>query len=239
MLLLMLSNALIFIVEYLPSLRAGWHGMASIREVLSDDRPPQEAEDSKTLPPLEHEIVLDNIVFTCDEVAAPALDGVSLRIAKGSYTAIVGRSGSGKSTVLSLLMRFYDPDSGRVTIDGHDLKAVDPASLRTQVGVVLQDNYIFDASLRDNVRLGRPEATDEALREAIIAAGLGDYIMSLPEKEHTLLGEYGVFAKTIPAIRFTSLPVAKSKYGASKNSPEIQPGWMSCRMAISSVRLLY
>ena len=89
-------------------------------------------------------------------------------------------------------MRFYDPDSGRVTIDGHDLKAVDPASLRRQMGVVLPDNYTFDASLRDNVRLGRPEATDEALREAIIAAGLEDYVMSLPEKEHTLLGEYGV-----------------------------------------------
>jgi ATP-binding cassette subfamily B protein len=197
MLLLMLSNALIFIVEYLPSLRAGWDGIASIRqvlsdEVLSDDRPPREAEDSKTLPPLEHEIVFDNVAFAYDKTAVPALDGVSLRIAKGSYTAIVGPSGAGKSTLLSLLMRFYDPDSGRVTIDGHDLKTVDPASLRRQMGVVLQDNYIFDASLRDNVRLGRPEATDEALREAIIAAGLGDYIISLPEKEHTLLGESGV-----------------------------------------------
>ena len=191
MLLLMVSNAVVFVAGYLPSLRAGKAGMASIRQALNDDQPLRDASDARRLGPLENEIVLDGVHFAYDD-KTPVLDGASLGFRKGTYTAIVGPSGAGKSTVLHLLMRFYDPASGRVTFDGHDLKSVGLQSLRSQMGVVLQENYLFSASLRDNVRLGRPDATDDALREAVFAAGLRDYIASLPEKENTLLGEYGV-----------------------------------------------
>src|SRR5262249_30693698 len=160
-----------FIVEYLPSMRAGKDGMASIREALKDDEPLRDSGDARSLPPLEHEIVLDHVHFSYED-GVPALADVSLRIPKGAYIAIVGQSGAGKTTLLNLLMRFYDPDSGRVAVDGHDLKSVRLRSLRAQMGVVLQENFIFNASVRDNVRLGRPDATDESVREAMTAAGL-------------------------------------------------------------------
>ena len=191
MLLVMLSNALVFIVEYLPSLREGRRGMFSIRHSLRTAQPLAESANAKILPPLQREIVLENVDYSYDEKTM-ALHDVTLRIPRGTYVGIVGPSGSGKSTVLNLLLRFYDPRRGHVTWDGHNLQSVSALSLRAQTGVVLQENYIFNASLRDNIRLGRPEAAEDALQSAVRGAGLEAYIATLPEREHTMLGEYGL-----------------------------------------------
>jgi ATP-binding cassette subfamily B protein len=190
MLLVMVSHAMLFVVEYPPFLRAGRAGMAEIRKVLHDDGLTTDAPGARPLGPLESAIRLDSVTFSHHD--QPALNGVSAAFTQGRYTAVVGPSGAGKSTLLNLLLRFYDPATGFVAFDGHDIRNVALRSLRAHLGAVLQENYIFSASLRDNIRLGRPDAADDALAEAITAAGLADYIAALPDREHTRLGEYGV-----------------------------------------------
>jgi ATP-binding cassette, subfamily B, bacterial len=120
------------------------------------------------------------------------LTGIKARIPKGTYVAFVGPSGSGKSTMLNLLMRFQVPDAGFIAIDGHDLKSVKQASLRARIGVVLQENSIFNIPVRENIRLGKPEASEEAIINAAKAAGLHEFIASLPLGYGAVAGEHGV-----------------------------------------------
>ncbi len=121
----------------------------------------------------------------------PALHDLSIDIPAGTKVAIVGHSGSGKSTALALLLRLYDPDAGRITIDGHDLKDLTLESLRRNVGVVFQNSTLFQRSIADNLRVGRPEATDEELVAAARLAQAHDFVAALPEGYQTLLGERG------------------------------------------------
>jgi len=124
--------------------------------------------------------------------AAPALDGVSLVVEPGETVALVGPSGAGKSTLFQLALRFRDPDAGRVTLDGVDLRTADPAALRARIGVVPQDPVIFGATMRENILYGRPEAGDEAMREAARMADAAGFIEALPQGYDTFLGEKGV-----------------------------------------------
>jgi ATP-binding cassette subfamily B protein len=119
------------------------------------------------------------------------LEGINLRIPAGQTVAIVGASGSGKSTLLKLLMGFYQPTAGRVLIDSVDLRDVRLDSLRSRIGLVSQDPFIFNGSVRDNIALGRPGATPEAVRAAARAAGLDEFLASLPERYDTIIGERG------------------------------------------------
>ena len=116
----------------------------------------------------------------------------SLEIKPGEQIAIVGGSGSGKSTILHLLLRFYDPDRGQIMIDGHDIKTFDPVFLRKQMSVVLQDSHLFRMTIRENIAIARPEATEEDIVAAAKAAEAHEFIMSLPRGYDTLLGEGGV-----------------------------------------------
>ncbi|HVG80968.1 MAG TPA: ATP-binding cassette domain-containing protein, partial [Methylomirabilota bacterium] len=122
----------------------------------------------------------------------PALHGVSFRIAPGERVALVGPSGAGKTTVLQLLLRFYDPDAGRILFDGVDLRRVEPQQLRLRIGLVAQEPIIFAADVSENIRYGRPEAHDAEVRAAAEAAHATEFIDKLPQGFATQLGERGV-----------------------------------------------
>jgi ATP-binding cassette subfamily B protein len=149
-----------------------------------------EAADAADLPAIRGEIELSGVTFGYDP-ASPVLHDVSLRIAAGQTIALVGPTGAGKSTIAKLVTRFYDPTSGSVRIDGHDLRDVTLTSLRRQLGVVPQEPFLFAGSLRDNLAFARPEATDEEVLAAVEAVGLGDLVARLPDGLDTYVHERG------------------------------------------------
>jgi ATP-binding cassette subfamily B protein len=133
----------------------------------------------------------EDVTFGYDDDVAPTLDGIDLDVPPGSFTAIVGETGSGKTTLAYLTARLYDVRSGRVTIDGVDVRDASFASLARTVGLVSQDTYLFHATVRENLRFARPDATDEELEAAARAAQIHDLIASLPEGYDTVVGERG------------------------------------------------
>jgi ATP-binding cassette subfamily B protein len=136
-------------------------------------------------------IRFENVKF-CYEPERIILDGLSFEVPAGKMVAIVGPSGAGKSTVSRILLRFYDVADGRVTIDGQDIRDVTQTSLRAALGVVPQDTVLFNDTILYNIRYGRPEATDEEVREAARMAQIDDFIARLPEGYRTMVGERGL-----------------------------------------------
>ena len=165
--------------------------MDRVAEVLEEPLAIADQADAADLPPLTNDIRLEHVTFSYDG-KRPVLRDVDLRIPAGSSIAIVGPSGSGKSTIINLLLRFWDPDEGRLLFDGRDVSAVKLASLRSQIGLVFQDTFIFDTTIRENIAIGRPGATDAEVEAAAIAAELDSYIASTPAGYDTALGERGV-----------------------------------------------
>jgi len=201
MLAAILGTSLLYLVEYLPELLRAQEALGSIRESLRETGEVIDAPDARVLGGFSSEIVFSEVGSRgdleagYDELPAPlhsALMGVNLRIPKGSYAAFVGASGSGKSTVLNLLMRFHDPASGRVTIDGYDLRQVTQASLRARMGVVLQNGFVFNSTIRENIRMGRPAAPEEAIADAAKDAGLYDFVQTQPLGFDTPVGANGI-----------------------------------------------
>jgi len=195
MLAVILSNSLLFIIEFVPSISVGKQAYLRIEELLEAPHAAEDSPDARFLPPLQTEIIFANVDFSYEDMGKGAsghLTGIRVRIPRGSYVAFVGASGSGKSTMLNLLMRFYDPAAGFIAIDGHDLRSVSQASLRSRMGVVLQENSLFNISIRENIRVGKPDASEEAIIEVAKAVGLHDFIMMLPQRYGTLAGENGV-----------------------------------------------
>ncbi len=133
-----------------------------------------------------------DIRFCYPTRSAPALDGFSLTVAPGERVAIVGRSGAGKSTVLGLLMRYFDPDSGSVLVDGRDTAEFPLVDLRSLIGVVAQDTYLFHGTVRENLLLAKPDATEEEIGRAVTAAQATDFISRLPQGFETVVGERGL-----------------------------------------------
>jgi len=147
--------------------------------------------DAVTLPLVTQEICLEKVSFGY-ESNRTILDTLDLSIPIGTNVAIVGPSGSGKSSVINLLLRFWDPGRGCVRFDGYDIRDVTLASLRGQVGIVFQDTFVFDTTIRENIAIGRPGATDSEIAEAAKGARLDEYIRLLPAGYNTVLGERGV-----------------------------------------------
>ena len=151
----------------------------------------KDAPDAIELPHIRGEVAFHNVSFrysTGDEV----LRDVTFRMAAGEMVALVGPSGAGKTSIANLLCRFYDPTQGRITVDGHDLRKVKLSSLRKQVAVVLQDTFLFNTTVRENLLYGKPDATDEELITAAKTAYAHDFIMALPDGYDTEIGERGV-----------------------------------------------
>ncbi|MEQ3643318.1 MAG: ABC transporter transmembrane domain-containing protein [Paracoccus sp. (in: a-proteobacteria)] len=143
--------------------------------------------------PVRGKIVLEGVAFSFpSRPDAPALHGIDLTIRPGETVALVGPSGAGKTTVIQLIQRFWDPQSGRVTMDGTDLRQLARVDLRSHIALVPQDPVIFAASAADNIRLGRPDATDAQVQAAARAAHAHDFIAALPQGYDTALGERGV-----------------------------------------------
>ena len=160
-------------------------------DIMNEKTEPAFNPNRTTLPALQGEIILDQVSFRYREEGAAVLRQISLKIAPGSRVGIVGRSGSGKSTLTKLLQRLYVPDAGRVMIDGVDLVQVEPAWLRRQVGVVLQENFLFNGTIAENIAIVKPEATAEEIVAAARIAGADEFIRELAESYNTQVGERG------------------------------------------------
>ncbi|WP_349985288.1 ABC transporter transmembrane domain-containing protein [Stenotrophomonas sp. WHRI 8082] len=168
-------------------------GMGRISELLQEDVEIRAPDTPTALPvPLRGEIHFDDVVFHYPQRPdTPALEHFSLHVRHGETVALVGPSGAGKSTVLQLLLRFHDPLSGAITVDGIDLRAMDPASLRAQLALVPQQPTLFASSARDNIRYGRLDASDAEVEAAARAAEADDFLRALPEGYASELGERG------------------------------------------------
>ena len=158
------------------------------------DTPGEEAqEDGKpALPPIRHGLAFNNVFMRYDPDGAPALDGVTLDVPAGSVVALVGASGAGKTTLVHLIPRFYEPEQGSITIDGQNIQEVSLASLRAQIGIVSQDVALFDDTVRRNILYGNPQASEEQVVAASHAAFAHDFVMQLPDGYDTVVGEGGV-----------------------------------------------
>lgn len=190
LLFLGLGQSLNSFAGLLPSLIDAAAGFERIREILDAPATITDRPNAQALVPLASAITFENVSFT-PPGRLPSVDHVTLRVAKGEYVAIVGPSGSGKTTLANLLVRLVDPDSGRVAIDGVDIRDVTLASLRARIGIVSQDVVILDMPLIENIRLGRQDASDADVFAAAATAELNDFVASLPEGYATSCGEGG------------------------------------------------
>jgi ABC-type multidrug transport system fused ATPase/permease subunit len=166
-------------------------GAERIIELL-DDRPAvADGPDALRLPRAHGFVELDGVTFRYPAATRHALSGVSLRVAPGEVLALVGESGAGKSTIAKLLLRFYDPLSGSVRLDGHDLRAVRLADLRANIGLLLQETLVFDGTVHDNIAYGRNGCSLEEVVAAAKAADAHEFVMTLPDGYETVIGQKG------------------------------------------------
>jgi ATP-binding cassette subfamily B protein len=172
--------------------QSGKAALVKLEELLNTEPSAPESHGAYDLPPVDGDIVFEDVSFAYSPDARPALRDVGLHLRAGETVALVGHTGSGKSTIAKLVSRFYDPSDGRVLLDGHDLRHVTLTSLRQQLGVVPQEPFLFAGTIRDNVRFARPDASDADVDEAVERVGLTDMIERLPEGLDTAVHERGI-----------------------------------------------
>jgi subfamily B ATP-binding cassette protein MsbA len=163
-----------------------------IFEVLDSPEITVEEEGDIVYTPPFRELAFENVTFSYGENETPALHNVSFRMTEGEQVAIVGPSGGGKSTLISLVPRFHDPDSGTVSINGRPVREYTLNSLRKSLGIVSQENFLFNATIRENIAYGREDVDEDTLQDAARAAYAHDFIQQLPRGYETLIGERGV-----------------------------------------------
>ncbi|MEM3041577.1 MAG: ABC transporter ATP-binding protein, partial [Nitrososphaerota archaeon] len=164
-----------------------------ICEILDSKPDVVEKPSAIVLKDVKGRVAFEDVCFSYDrDSGEPALSDINLVVEPGETVAILGATGSGKSTLINLIPRFYDVTAGRVTIDGIDVRDVTLESLRSNIGIALQEVVLFSGTIRDNIKYGRPDASDEEVEEAARAAQIHDFIMSLPEGYDSIVGQRGV-----------------------------------------------
>jgi ATP-binding cassette subfamily B protein len=173
--------------------QSGMAALDKIFELLDEEPDLVDAPDAAQLPRVRGEIVFDGVTFAYGgREDDPALRDIDLVVPPGQTVALVGETGAGKSTFAKLVARFYEPTEGRVLIDGHDLREVTMHSLRSQMGIVPQEGFLFSGTVRENIAFGRPAASDEQIAAAARAVGAEDFIEALEHGYDTEVGERGV-----------------------------------------------
>lgn len=179
------------LVELTEMMQKGLSGFRRFLEVVETEPEIVDAADAKPLKNVKGNVCYEDVSFHYSDDDTPVLSHVSFEIPAGKSIALVGPSGSGKTTICSLLPRFYDVTDGRVTIDGNDVRKLTLESLRSQIGLVSQDVYLFGGSIKDNIAYGKPDATMDEIVDAAKKANIHDFIMELPDKYDTFVGERG------------------------------------------------
>ncbi|WP_270389149.1 ABC transporter ATP-binding protein [Mediterraneibacter faecis] len=179
------------LVELMEMMQKGLSGFRRFLDVMGTEPEIQDAPDAVELKDVKGRVCYEDVSFHYSDDETTVLSHVSIEIPAGKSVALVGPSGGGKTTICSLLPRFYDVTGGRVTVDGQDIRSLTLKSLRSQIGVVQQDVYLFSGSIRDNIAYGKPDATEEEIIEAAKCANIHDFIMELPDQYDTFVGERG------------------------------------------------
>lgn len=179
------------LVELTEMMQKGLSGFRRFLEVVETEPDIVDAADAKPLKNVKGNVCYEDVSFHYSDDDTQVLSHVSFEIPAGKSIALVGPSGSGKTTICSLLPRFYDVTEGRVTIDGNDVRKLTLESLRSQIGLVSQDVYLFGGSIKDNIAYGKPDATMDEIVDAAKKTNIHDFIMELPDKYDTFVGERG------------------------------------------------
>lgn len=179
------------LVELMEMMQKGLSGFRRFLDVMETEPEIHDAPDAVELKDVKGRVCYEDVSFHYSDDETTVLSHVSIEIPAGKSVALVGPSGGGKTTICSLLPRFYDVTGGRVTVDGQDIRSLTLKSLRSQIGVVQQDVYLFSGSIRDNIAYGKPDATEEEIIEAAKCANIHDFIMELPDQYDTFVGERG------------------------------------------------
>ncbi len=179
------------LVNFTEQFQNGYSGFERFMEILNIEPDIKDSESAKAYDDIAGDVEFDNVCFGYND-GTDVLKNVSFKTSAGSYTALVGPSGAGKSTLCSLIPRFYDVDSGRILIDGHDIRDITLKSLRENIGVVQQDVYLFAGTIFDNIAYGRLDASYDDVIEAAKKANAHEFIMSLPDEYNTDIGQRGV-----------------------------------------------
>lgn len=180
------------LVNFTEQFQNGYSGYERFVEIMNIAPDIKDKEDAKLLDRVQGEIQFEDVSFHYSENKENVLSHVNLDVKPGEYVALVGSSGAGKTTLCSLIPRFYDVTGGTVRLDGIDIRDVKLKDLRRQIGIVQQDVYLFAGTILENIRYGKPEATDEEVVNAAMAANAHEFIMSLPEGYNTDIGQRGV-----------------------------------------------
>ena len=179
------------LVELVEMMQKGLSGFRRFLDVMETESEIKDADDAVELKDVKGHVCYDHVSFHYSDDETPVLSDISIDIPAGRSIALVGPSGSGKTTICSLLPRFYDVTGGSITVDGKDIRGLTLKSLRSQIGMVQQDVYLFDGTIKDNIAYGKPGATDDEIIKAAKCASIHDFIMELPDGYDTYVGERG------------------------------------------------
>ena len=178
-------------MQFMEIYTQGMSGFERFVELMRTQPEIQDAPDAKTLTDVHGDICFEDVSFSYND-GTEVLDHINLRIAPGETVALVGESGGGKTTMCHLIPRFYDVTNGRITVDGNDVRDLTQESLRRNIGIIQQDVFLFAGTVMENIRYGRPDASDREVVEAAVRARIHDDIMQMPDGYDTFVGERGV-----------------------------------------------
>ena len=180
------------LIDFTEQFQNGYSGFERFMEIMNIQPDIRDKADAVELTDVKGDITFEDVTFQYEENTEKVLNHINLNVPAGAYMALVGSSGAGKSTLCSLIPRFYDVTGGTIRIDGKDIRDVTLKSLRNRIGIVQQDVYLFAGSIMENIRYGKPDATEEEIIEAAKNANAHEFIMSFPDGYHTDIGQRGI-----------------------------------------------